>query len=290
MTQSNKPISPLRQRMIEDMTMRKLGAKTQKDYIRVVAQFSKYLKRPLPTTTVEDLRQYLLHLSHQGKSPSSINMSVSGLKFFFGTTLDRPELIRKLRHQPLPQKTPEILSIEEVTRLIQCAGDLRYQAAFSVAYGAGLRASEITHLKVTDVDRERMVLRVEQGKGGRDRNAMLSPELLTVLDKWIQQEPQHHQKLPGGWLFPGLNPINPLSARQLSREFQCARKAAQVNKAVTLHSLRHAFATHLLEQHVDIRFIQVLLGHNKLESTARYSHVAANRLREIKGPLAYLKL
>ncbi len=290
MTQSNKPISPLRQRMIEDMTMRKLNSKTQKDYIRVVARFAKYLKRSPHTATVEDLRQYQLYLGNQGVSSGSINMSISGLKFFFVTTLDRPELVRKMRHLKEPRKIPEILNIEEVTRIIQCAGNLKYQTAFSVAYGAGLRASEITRLKVSDVDKERMILRVEKGKGGRDRHAMLSLKLLRILDSWCLDLKAHSKIAFGGWLFPGQNPVNPMSARQLSREFQWARKAAQVKKPVTLHSLRHAFATHLLEQQVDIRMIQVLLGHNKLESTARYSHVASSRLREIKSPLEYLNL
>jgi site-specific recombinase XerD len=290
MTKSSKTISPLRQRMLEDMAIRKLGAKTQKDYIRAVVNFSKYLKRSPDTATAEDLRGYQLHLTNQRVSSGTINSAVSGLKFLFGTTVDRPDLLRKLRYIHEPRKIPEILSVEEVARLIQCADNLKYQAALSVAYGAGLRASEITHLKVTDVDSERMILRVEQGKGGRDRHAMLSPQLLDILRKWYRQGQLHRKMLPGGWLFPGQNPVNPVSVRQLARAFHSARETAEINKKVSLHSLRHAFATHLLEQHEDIRVIQVLLGHTKLESTARYSHVAANRLREVKGPLEYLKL
>jgi site-specific recombinase XerD len=195
-----------------------------------------------------------------------------------------------MRHVHEPRRLPEILSVEEVTKILQSAGSLKYQAALSVGYGAGLRASEITHLKVTDVDSERMILRVEQGKGGRDRHAMLSPELLTILRTWYRAGQAEVKMLPGGWLFPGQQPVNPLSTRQLRRAFHRARDAAGITKKVSLHALRHAFATHLLEQHEDIRVIQVLLGHRKLESTARYSHVAANRLREVKGPLTYLKL
>ncbi|MFT7532770.1 MAG: integrase/recombinase XerD [Gammaproteobacteria bacterium] len=198
MTQSTKPISPLRQRMIEDMTMRKLNPKTQKDYIRVVARFSKYLKRSLRTTTVEDLRQYQLYLGNQGISSGSINMSISGLKFFFVVTLDRPELVRKMRHLKEPHKVPEILNIDEVTRIIQCVGNLKYQTAFSVAYGSGLRASEITRLKVSDIDRERMILRVEKGKGGRDRQAMLSLKLLEILDAWCLDLKAHGKMAFGG--------------------------------------------------------------------------------------------
>lgn len=290
MTESNKPISPLRCRMLEDMAMRKLGPKTQNDYIRAVVKFAHYLKRSPDTASAEDLREYQLHLANQRVSSSTINAIVAGLKFFFDTTLDCPQLARKMRYLHEPRKIPEILSVEEVTRLIQAAGSLKYQAALSVAYGAGLRASEITHLKITDVDSKRMILRVEQGKGGRDRHAMLSPELLNILRTWYRDGQSNRKMLPGGWLFPGQNPINPLTTRQLRRAFHRALESAEINKKASLHSLRHAFATHLLEQHEDIRVIQVLLGHNKLESTARYSHVAANRLREIKGPLEYLNL
>ena len=290
MTKSNKTISPLRQRLLEDMAIRNLGAKTRQDYIRAVVKFTHYLKRSPDSATAEDLREFQLHLTNQGASSGVINATVAGLKFFFGTTLDRPDLVRKLRYLHVPRKIPEILSVEEVTRLIQCADNLKVQAALSVAYGAGLRANEITHLKVTDVDSERMILRVEQGKGGRDRHAMLSPQLLDILRRWYRAGQLHRKMLPGGWMFPGQNPVNPLSTRQLRRAFHHAREAAGINKKVSLHSLRHAFATHLLEQHEDIRVIQVLLGHTKLESTARYSQVASNRLREVTGPLEYLSL
>ena len=289
-TKCNKPTSPMRQRMLEDMAMRKLGPKTQKDYIRAVVQFTHYLKRAPDTACAEDLREFQHHLAKHRVSSSTINATLSGLKFFFDTTLDRRELARKMRYLHEPRKIPEILSVEEVTRLIQAAGSLKYQAALSVAYGAGLRVSEITHLKITDVDSKRMILRVEQGKGGRDRHAMLSPELLNILRAWYRDGQSNRKMLPGGWLFPGQNPVNPLSTRQLRRAFHRALEGAEINKKVSPHSLRHAFATHLLEQHEDIRVIQVLLGHNKLESTARYSQVAANLLREIKGPLEYLKL
>jgi site-specific recombinase XerD len=167
---------------------------------------------------------------------------------------------------------------------------LLYQAALGVAYGAGLRASEVVHLKVTDIDSERMIIRVDEGKGQRDRHALLSPSLLRLLRAWWRDGRSKRQLLPGGWLFPGQNPVNPMSARQLSRAFQMARGAAEIDKRVSLHSLRHAFATHLLEHHEDIRVIQVLLGHKKLENTARYSQVAAKLLREVKGPLEYLQI
>ena len=174
--------------------------------------------------------------------------------------------------------------------MLDAAGSLKYKAALSVAYGSGLRASEIVHLKISDIDSDRMILRVDNGKGQRDRHAMLSPALLEILRAWYREGQAKRKMLPGGWLFPGQNPINPLSARQLGRAFLRARDDAGIEKQVSLHSLRHAFATHLLEQHEDIRVIQVLLGHKKITNTARYSHVATNLLREVKGPLEYLDL
>ena len=290
MAQSTKSISPLRQRMTEDMTMRKLSTKTQTQYVRAVANFTRFLVRSPDTADAEDLRRYQLHLVEQGVSTTTINATITGLKMFFEVTLDRPEAMKKMRHIYEPRKLPEILSLEEVTRLLQAAGGLKYQAALGIAYGAGLRASEVVHLKVTDIDSERMLIRVELGKGKRDRHAMLSPRLLKILRAWWRDGRAKHKLLPGGWLFPGQNPVDPLSTRQLNRAFHLACNAAEIDKRVSLHSLRHAFATHLLEQREDIRVIQVLLGHKKIENTARYTQVATNLLREVTGPLEYLEI
>ena len=290
MTHNTKHISPLRQRMIEDMTMRKLSPKTQSAYIRAVKNFTRFIRRSPDTACAEDLRQFQLYLVEQGIASGNLNATITGLKFFFETTLEHPELMTKMSHVHEPRTLPVILGLEEVTRLLQSAGGPKYQAALGVAYGAGLRASEVVHLTTGDIDRERMVIRVEQGKGKRDRYAMLSPTLLELLDTWCQHARAQRQMLPGGWLFPGQNPVNPLTTRQLSRAFHLARKAAGIDKAVSLHSMRHAFATHLLEHHEDIRIIQVLLGHKKIENTARYSQVAAKLLREVKGPLEYLEI
>jgi integrase/recombinase XerD len=290
MTQTTKPISPLRQRMIDDMTLRKLSPQTQGAYIRAVKNFTRFLGQSPDAANAEDLRRYQLHLVDQGISSGNLNATLTGLKFFFETTLERPEAMAKMSHVHEPRKLPLVLGLEEVTRLLQSAGSLKYQAALGVAYGAGLRASEVVHLSVTDIDSERRVIHVEQGKGQRDRYAMLSPTLLELLRAWWRHAHAHHQILPGGWLFPGQNPVNPLSTRQLNRAFHRARKAAGIDKAVSLHSLRHAFATHLLEHHEDIRIIQVLLGHKKIENTARYSQVAAKLLHEVKGPLEYLEI
>ena len=290
MTHPTKPVSTLRQRMIEDMMMRKLSPQTQTAYVRVVKNFAGFLGQPPDTATAEDLRRYQLHLVEQGIASGHLNATITGLKFFFETTLERPEAMKKMRHVYEPRKLPLILSLEEVTRLLQSAGSPKYQAALGVAYGAGLRANEVVHLSVGDIDSERMVIRVEQGKGKRDRYAMLSPALLVLLRAWWRQAHAQRKMLPGGWLFPGQNPVNPLSTRQLNRAFHQARQAAKIDKAVSLHSLRHAFATHLLEHHEDIRVIQVLLGHKKLENTARYSQVATKLLHEVKGPLEYLEI
>jgi integrase/recombinase XerD len=288
MTTTTPAISPLRQRMIDDMRMRKFGEKTQLDYVRAVRNFTKYLKRSPDTASVEDLRNYQLHLVDHGISPASLNSAISGLKFFYNVTLDRGDLVAKMQPVHLPRKLPVILSREEVRRLIAAAGNLKHQTALALAYGTGLRVNEVVTLKVSDIDSQRMTLRVEQGKGQKDRYAMLSPVLLERLRVWWRVARAQGKMFDGGWLFPGLNPIRPLSARQLNRAIHTAADEAGIDKHISMHSLRHAFATHLLEQKVDIRLIQVLLGHKKLETTALYAQVATEILREIVSPLEML--
>lgn len=288
MTNNSKPISPLRQRMIEDMKVRRLSSGTQIAYIRAVKRFSDHLGCSPNKATAEDLRLFQLHLSTTGTSAGTINATVSGLRFFFNTTLSKPQLLKHLTTVHEPRRLPIILSREEVTSLIENASCLKYKAALSVAYGAGLRTNEVVHLKVSDIDSERMVLRVDQGKGGKDRFAILSPTLLEHLQQWYRHANAQRQMLPGGWLFPGQNPINPLSTRQLNRAIHMARKSAAIDKPFAMHGLRHAFATHLLEDGVDIRVIQTLLGHSRLDSTARYTQVATRILRDINGPLEQL--
>jgi len=288
MTQSKQAVSPLRQRMIDDMRMRKLSPQTQTGYIRVVRQFTGFLGRSPDTATVEELRSYQLHLVDHGTSPISLNAAITGLKFFFDVTLDHAELMAKMQPVRVPQKLPVVLSRDEVARLIVATGNLKHQTALSVAYGTGLRASEVVALKVGDIDSERMTLRVEQGKGRKDRYAMLSPVLLERLRVWWRVARAQGKMLDGGWLFPGLNPIESLSTRQLNRAIHAAAAAARIDKRVSMHTLRHSFATHLLEQKVDIRVIQVLLGHKKLETTALYAQVATDLLREVISPLERL--
>jgi integrase/recombinase XerD len=289
MNSATQTISPLRQRMIDDMRMRKLSPKTQSGYLRVVSQFSGWLGRSPDTASAEDLRRYQLHLVDRGTSPISINAAITGLKFFFETTIDHAELMNKTQPVHVPHKIPVVLSREEVARLIAASGNLKHQTALSVAYGAGLRASEVVALKVSDIDSQRMALRIEQGKGSKDRYAMLSPVLLECLRNWWRTAHTQGKILNGGWLFPGLNPIDPLSTRQLNRAIHAAAEAANIDKRVSMHTLRHSFATHLLEQKVDIRVIQVLLGHKKLETTALYAQVATEVLREVVSPLDSLK-
>jgi len=285
MTYSTQTISPLRQRMIEDMSLRKLKPRTQESHIRAVKRLTRFLKRAPDTATAEELRSFQLHMTTHGASSHTINVTITGLRFFFETTLENYEVMRKMSTVHEPRKLPVILSPDEVKRLLEATTNLKYRAALSTAYGAGLRASEVAHLKVNDIDSERMVIHVEQGKGSKDRNAMLSPALLTLLRQWWRAAQAKRKMLKGGWVFPGQNPVNPISTRQLRRAMEASVIRAGLDKRVSLHSLRHAFATHLLEQGVDIRMIQVLLGHKKLETTATYSHVATRTLRDIQSPL-----
>src|SRR4051794_13470912 len=282
---SPRPASALRARMIEDMNVRGFSEKTRNDYIRNVRAFAAFIGRSPDTATAEDLRRFQLHQTQAGMQPPSVNSAVSALRFFFTVTLDRPELARRLTVVPQPRRLPAVLSADEVTLLLQAAPGPKYKAAFATAYGAGLRVSEVVALRVGDVDSERMLLRVELGKGRKDRHAMLSPQLLELLRVWWREGRRRSLLLPGGWLFPGRNPVEPLSARQLCRAVRAAAQAAGITKRVSPHTLRHSFATHLLEQDVDIRVIQTLLGHAKLDTTALYTRVANTTIRAVTSPL-----
>ena len=276
---SEKPISPLRRRMIEDMTMRNFVEKTRNDYIRHVRTFTAFLGRSPETATAEDLRRFQLRQTQTGVRPPSINGSVAALRFFFTVTLDRPEMARHLTFVREPRKIPVVLSPEEVARLLEAAPGPKYKAALSAAYGAGLRVCEVVALKVSDVDSQRLLLRIEQGKGRKDRFAMLSPKLLELLRDW------YRIARPAIWLFPGRDPMLPMTTRQFNRAVHAAAAMAGIKKRVTPHTLRHSFATHLLEQNTEVRLIQVLLGHAKLDTTALYAQVATNTIRAVTSPL-----
>src|SRR5213080_1032482 len=287
---SDRPVSALRARMIEDMRVHGFSEKTRNDYIRNVRAFAAFIGRSPDTATAEDLRRFQLHQTQSGMQPPSINSAVSALRFFFTVTLERPDLARRLTVIRHPRRLPAVLSIEEVALVLQAAPGPKYKAALATAYGAGLRVSEVVALRVGDVDSERMLLRVERGKGRKDRHAMLSPQLLELLRAWWREGRRRSLLLPGGWLFPGRNPVEPLSARQLCRAVRAAAEAAGIRKRVSPHTLRHSFATHLLEQDIDIRVIQVLLGHAKLDTTARYTRVANTTIRTVTSPLDRLAL
>jgi site-specific recombinase XerD len=277
-------ISPLRRRMIEDMSMRRLAPKTQKDYIQIIKNLAAFLGRSPDTASFEDIRRFQLQVIASGVGAGAINRNVSALRFFFRVTLKRYAIVEHTHLIHEPRKLPVVLSPEEVVRLLDAAPGLKHKAALSVAYGAGLRAAEVVSLKVSDIDSKRMLIRVEQGKGRKDRNVMLSPHLLDLLRAWWKAA------RPQGWLFPGRDPVQPMTTRQLNRACHAAAHLAEINKRVSLHTLRHSFATHLLEQNTDIRVIQVLLGHAKLENTALYTRVATKTISEVVSPLEHIAL
>jgi len=246
MTQTTQSVSPLRQRMIDDMMMRKLSPKTQSQYIRAVKNLTRYLGHSPESATDEELRKYQLSMVNDGTSRITINANLTALKFFFVNTLDRADALTKISTVPVPRKLPVVLSVEEAARLINAAGNPKYKAALSAAYGAGLRASEVVALKVGDVDSTRMALRIEQGKGRKDRYAMLSPVLLEHLRAWWRFAHRQGLMLEDGWLFPGQNPVNPLTARQLNRVCKSAAADAEIDKRVSMHILRHNAASRIM--------------------------------------------
>jgi site-specific recombinase XerD len=276
--------------MLDDMRLRGLRQETQRDYIRCVRSFAAFLERSPDSATPEDIRRFQVHQAETGVQPPTVNGSVSALRFLFTVTLDRPDLSRRFVLVRQPCKLPDVLSVAEVGRLLEATPGLKYKAALGTAYGAGLRVSEVAALKVDDIDSTRMLIRVEQGKGRKDRNAMLSPQLLGLLRLWWRDGRRRGVMLPHGWLFPGRSPVEPISTRQINRAVHEAADAAGLRKRVTPHTRRHSFATHLLEQDVDIRVIQVLLGHAKLDTTALYARVATKTIRAVTGPLERLAL
>ncbi len=271
----------LRERFVADMTVRGFTDKTRHDYLRTVSGFAAFLERSPSTATTEDIRRFQIEQSERGMNAPAMNGAVAALRFFFNYTVDRPDLARKLIRLRYPRKLPVVLSPDEAARLITATTCLKHRAALSVAYGAGLRVAEVASLKVGDIDSERMLIVVERGKGGRQRHALLSPSLLALLRAWWQEGRQQGVMRPGGWLFPGQDPAKPITTRQLSRVVEAAAEAAGLTKNVSPHTLRHSFATHLLEDGTDIRVIQVLLGH---ANTALYTRVATKTVRAVISP------
>lgn len=279
---TDEAMSPLRRRMIEDMTIRKFAPKTQHDYVQRVKNFAAFLGRSPDTASFEDVRRYQLYLAARGIGVPTLNQNVATLRFLFRVTLKRYDIVEHTHFIHEPRKLPVVLSPEEVARLLDAAPGLKYKAALSVAYGAGLRAAEVVALKVCDIDSKRMVIRVERGKGRKDRYVMLSPHLLDLLRAWWRAA------RPQGWLFPGRDLVQPMTTRQLNRACHAAADMAAINKRVSLHTLRHSFATHLLEQNIDVRVIQVLLGHAKLDTTALYTRVATKTISAVMSPLDHI--
>jgi integrase/recombinase XerD len=284
-------ISPLRQRMIEDMSARQLSPPTQKSHIRACKRFAAFLKRPPETATADDIRRFQLHLAESAMTICHRNRTMTGLKFLFRVTLRRLDLAAEIYHIKEPQKIPLVMSPDETKRLLAVAKTLKARVLFALGYGCGLRASEVVRLRVGDIDSAQGIIRVVQSKGRKDRNVMLSPEVLALLRQWWKARPRWYDiGMPpqDRWLFPGIRRGKPMTTRQLNRLFHQTADAAGIRKPVTLHTLRHSFATHLLERGTDIRVIQALLGHSKLEATARYTQVATGMISTVESPFDLL--
>jgi len=287
---NNSTVSPLRQRMIEDMNARKLGEHSQRSHIYSCKRFAAFLKRSPDTAMPDDIRRFQLHLAETGMSICNRNRIMTGVKFLFRVTLRRLDLAAEIYHLREPEKIPQVMSPDETRRLLAVATSLKARVLLSLSYGCGLRAGEVVRLKVKHIDSAQRIIRVEQSKGRKDRNVMLSPETVDLLRQWWKARRGGDATTPlqERWLFPGRKPGKPMTTRQLSRLFHEAADGAGIKKAVTLHALRHSFATHLLERGTDIRIIQALLGHDKLDTTARYTRVATGMIAGIESPLDLL--
>jgi site-specific recombinase XerD len=273
-------MTPLRQRFIEDMQLRGLAPTTQRSYIHYVAEFAKFYNTSPEHLDLEAVRQYELYLLHEKKlSPESINTFISAVQFLYLVTLEMPwgkACFPRLRR---PKKLPVVLSPQEVERFLRYVASLKYRAALMICYGAGLRISETVALKITDIDSQRMVIRVEQGKGRKDTYAMLSPRLLSVLRCY------YRAARPKDFLFPSWREGRHMTSSALAGACRIAARLSGLTKHITAHTLRHSFATHLLENGTDIRVIQALLGHSRLETTARYTQVSVQVVAGTASPL-----
>jgi len=284
-------VSPLRQRMIEDMAARKLNPHTQRGHISSCKRFAAWLKRSPDTATPDEVRRFQLHLIESGASICNRNRIMTGVRFLFRVTLRRHDLAAEVWHIKEPQKLPPVLSPDEVKRALTMAPSLKAEAMLTLAYGCGLRAGEVVRLRSGDIDSAQMIIRIVQAKGRKDRHVMLPAEVLDLLRQWWKARPSNHDAgvaQEQRWLFPGRGHDQPMTTRQFARLFKQAARAAGLRKAISLHTLRHSFATHLLEDGKDIRVIQALLGHDKLETTARYTRVATGMIAKIESPLTRL--
>jgi len=289
---TTKAITPLRQRMIEDMNARKLCAGTQRGHILACKRFAAFLKRSPDPATRDDIRSFQLHLADTGMSICNRNRIMTGLRFLFRVTLRRLDLAEEFYHIREPEKLPLVMSVDEIKRLLAAGSSLKTRVLLSLGYGCGLRASEIVRLKVKHIDKAQKIIRIEQSKGRKDRNVMLPDEMLGLLRQWWRVRPWRHDAgipLAERWLFPSRKSAGrPITTRHLNRLFHEAADAAGIKKGVTLHTLRHSFATHLLERQIHIRTIQALLGHTKPDTTTRYAHVATGMISAVESPLDQL--
>ena len=277
-------MSPLRQQMAEDMRRRNFSTETQRAYIHYIFEYTKYFGVSPDQLGPEAIREYQVHLTDERRmSPESVNTFTSAAKFLYLHTLELPWSLSYFQRSRVPLKLPVVLSATEIAQFFQAIGVVKHRAALMTCYGAGLRISEAVSLKISDIDSQRMVLRVEQGKGAKDRYVGLSPRLLDILRQyWRLMRP------PGPWLFPAIKTHKHISAATLQQVCREAAHLAGLDKRVTAHTLRHSFATHLLENGEDIRFIQALLGHSRIETTARYTRVAMGELNAATSPLDQL--
>jgi integrase/recombinase XerD len=277
-------ISALRQRMIDDMKLRNMSPLTQKAYIRAVKNYSAHFGKAPDKLTAEDARTYQLHLFGRGLGPEFVNQITCALRFFYRTTLGQNGFETQVPLARRADRLPAILSQSDITGFLKAIPNLKHRTVFATIYAAGLRVSEAAKLRVEDIDSTRMVIHIHEGKGGKDRYVMLSTQLLAILRKYWKRE------RPSGWMFPGQDKDRPITTRQLQRVFRKAANISRLGRAVTVHTLRHCFATHLLEHGTDIRIIQDLLGHRHLTTTARYARVALKTIRDVQSPLDALDL
>lgn len=288
-----RPATPLRQRMIEDMAARNLNRHTQRSHLSSCKRFAAWLKRSPDTATADEVRLFQLHLIESGASIGNRNRIMSGLKFLLKVTLRRHDLAAEIWHLKEPVKLPPVLSPEEVRRLLTCATSLKARVMLTLCYGCGLRAGEVVRLTVGDIDSEQMIIRIVQSKGRKDRHVMLPDEVLDLLREWWKERPTDHDAgvAPRSrWLFPGRSKHRGLTTRQFNRLLKEAAHAAGFKKPITLHTLRHSFATRMLELGTDFRVIQAILGHDKPETTARYTRVATGLIAKVESPLDELSL
>lgn len=277
-------ISPLRRRMIDDMTIRNMSPATQRSYLHAVKGYSVYFGRSPERLGLEDVRSYQVHLISKGIAWATLNQIVCALRFFYGITLGQDDVPERIPYARRPSPLPDVLSQDEVVRFLEAVSSLKCRVALTTAYAAGLRVSEVVAIEARYIDSDRMVIHIVHGKGGKDRYVMLSAQLLGILRAyWKLARPKR-------FLFPGRDEGCAINVTVLHAACRSARAAAGISKKVSVHTLRHSFATHLLEQGTDIRIIQALLGHNNLSTTARYTQVATTTIASTTSPLERLSL